>query len=91
MKSISIGPKFCCLGKFSLSEADLIRSKVVSNIRNKKRSRSVLTKKEHMALQQLKKDPRIIITKADRGNVTTVLDKEWYDHKINKMLDDQET
>ena len=44
-----------------------------------------------MALQQLKKDPRIIITKADRGNVTTVLDKEWYDHKINKMLDDQET
>jgi len=91
MKSISIGPKFCCLGKFFPSEADLIRSKVVSNIRNKKRSGSVLTKKEHMALQQLKKDPSIIITKADKGNVTTILDKEWYDHKINKMLDDQET
>jgi len=32
-----------------------------------------------------------MINKADKGNITTVLDKEWYDHKINKMLDDQET
>jgi len=76
----------------SPSEADLIiRGKVVSTIQNKKRSRSVLTRKEHMALQQLKKDPSIIITKADKGNITTVLDKEWYDNKINKMLDDEET
>ena len=66
------------------SEADLIRGKAVSTIKNKKRSRSVLTKMEHMALQQLKKDPSIIITKADKGNITTVLDKEWYDNKINK-------
>jgi len=73
------------------SEADLIRGKVVSTIQNKMQSRSVLTKKEHMALQQLKKDPSIIITKADKGNITTVLDKEWYDNKINKMLDDEET
>jgi len=42
-------------------------------------------------LQQLKKDPSIIITKADKGNITTVLDKEWYDNKINKMLEDEET
>ena len=76
----------------SPSEADLIiRGKVVSTIQNKKRSRSVLTRKEHMALQQLKKDPSIIITKTDKGNITTVLDKEWYDNKINKMLDDEET
>jgi len=34
-------------------------------------------------LQQLKKDP--IITKADKGNIITVLDKEWYDHKIKKF------
>jgi len=73
------------------SEADLIRGKVVSTIQNKKRQRSVLTKKEHLALQQLQKDPSIIITKADKGNITTVLDKEWYDNKINKMLDDEET
>jgi len=45
------------------SETDLNGGKVVSTVRNKKRSRSVLTKKEHMTLQQLKKD----ITKADKG------------------------
>jgi len=39
----------------------------------------------------LKKDPSIIIIKAYKGNITTVLDKEWYDNKINKMLDDEET
>jgi len=44
-----------------------------------------------MALQQSKKDPSVIITEADKGNITTVLNKEWYDHKINKMLDNQET
>jgi len=49
-----------------------------------------MTKKEHLDLQQLKKDPSIIITKADKGNIATVLDKEWYDNKINQMLDDEE-
>ena len=48
-------------------------------------------KKKHVALQQLKNDPTVIITKADEGNITTVLDKECYDHKIKKMLDDQGT
>jgi len=37
------------------SEADLIRGKVVSTTRSKMRSRSVLTQKERMALQQLKR------------------------------------
>jgi len=35
-------------------------------------------------LQQLKSDPTLIITKDDEGNITTVLDKECYDHKIKK-------
>jgi len=39
-------------------------------------------KKEHMTLQRLQKDPSIINTKADKGNITTVLDKEWYDPGI---------
>ena len=39
------------------SEAEPIRGKVVSTIQSKKRSRSASTKKEHLALQQLKKDP----------------------------------
>jgi len=42
-------------------------------------------------LQHLKKDPSIIISNADKGNITTILDKEWYDNNMNKMLDDQET
>ena len=42
----------------------------------------LIRRKKLIALQQLKKDP--IITMADKGNITTVLDKEWYDHKIKK-------
>jgi len=66
------------------SEADLIRGKVVSNTRNNKRSRSVLTKKEHKALQQLKKDPSIIITKADKSNITIVLTKSCMTTRLIK-------
>jgi len=50
-----------------------------------------LTKKEHVTLQKLQKDPSIMITKADKSNITTVLDKEWYDHKTKKMQDNRET
>jgi len=32
-----------------------------------------------------------MITTADKGNITTVLDQEWYDNMINKMLDDEAT
>jgi len=63
------------LRSISPSEADFIRGKLVSNIRDKKQSKSVL------ALQQLKTYPSIIITKADKGNITTVLDKTlWPQH-----------
>ena len=42
-------------------------------------------------MQKLQKDPSIMITKADKSNITTVLDKEWYDHKTKKMQDNRET
>jgi len=92
MKSISIGTEFCSCSLICTSilasvedglrgiipsEADLIRGKVVSTIRNNKRSRSVLTKKEHKALQRLKKDASILITKVDKGNIIIVLDQLW--------------
>jgi len=54
------------------SKADLIRGKVVSNIWNNMRSRSVLTKKVHMKLQKLTKDPSIIITRP-----VTSLGHQW--------------
>jgi len=38
------------------NDTDLNCGKVVLTARNKKRSRSVLTKREHMTLQHLKKD-----------------------------------
>ena len=58
---------------------------------HKKRRRiSVLTKRERMAFQRMKKDPSIIITHADKGDITTVSDRKWCDIKINKMLDDRE-
>jgi len=39
-------------------------------------------------LQQLTKYPSIIITKADKGNITPVLDRVLWPN-INKILDDQ--
>jgi len=54
------------------SGADLISRKVVSNMGNNERSRSVLTRKEHIALQPSKKNQSTIITKDDEGNITTV-------------------
>jgi len=44
----------------------------------------VLTKEEHMTLQQLKKDSSIIITKADKGNITTALTMSGMTARLTK-------
>jgi len=76
---------------FSQRSWHIIRGKVVLTVQIHKREVVKFWRKIHMALQPLKKDPNILITKADKSNITTVLDKQWYDNKTNKMSDDQDT
>ena len=46
---------------------------------------------ERQAINRLKNDDTIVIAKADRGNVTVVLDKVDYDSKIEEHLTDKAT
>jgi len=39
----------------------------------------------------MKNNPNIIFTKADKGGVTVALDKNEYTHKIDEMLNDNDT
>lgn len=41
--------------------------------------------------QFLQKNPNIILTRADKGNITVALDKETYKLKINEILQDDQT
>ena len=49
---------------------------------------SNLTNEEKQALRNLLKNKKIIITHADKGNCTVVLDKSDYDSRINDLLSD---
>ena len=46
---------------------------------------------ERQAINRLKNDDSIVIAKADKGNVTVVLDKVDYDSKIVENLNDEAT
>ena len=46
---------------------------------------------ERQAINRLKNDDTIVIAKADKGNVTVVLDKVDYDSKIVEHLNDEAT
>ena len=62
------------------------------DVLNKKhRSISNLSIKEKKALKNLQVDKNIVITKADKGNCTVVIDEEKYEEKIFKLLNDKDT
>ena len=41
---------------------------------------------EEEALKELKRNPKIVVMKADKGNVTVVIDSKNYVQKVNTML-----
>ena len=50
-----------------------------------------MTKTERKAIKELKKEDRIVILKADKGNTTVIMDKFIYEEKINNMLSNTTT
>ena len=58
-----------------------------------KKNRSIpnLSIEEKKALKNLRDDTNIVITKADKGNCTVIIDKDKYEEKIFKLLNDKDT
>ena len=62
------------------------------DILNKKhKSIPNLSTKQKKALKNLRDDTNIVITKADKGNCTVIIDKDKYEEKIFKLLNDKDT
>ena len=71
--------------------ANITRSNIVSVINSSKTVPSNLTNKEKQALRNMSKNEGTIITHADKGNCTVVLDTSDYDSRINDLLSDSNT
>ena len=80
-----------CLYKVTGAEATRIRSKMVSAIKDHKPEPCVLSPEDRNALTELRNHPDIFTLKADKGNVTVVMNRNNYDNQIFKMLHDQST
>ena len=70
--------------------SSIIRSKVVDILNKKHKSIPNLSIKEKKALKNLRDDTNIVITKADKGNCTVIIDKDKYEEKIFKLLNDKD-
>ena len=71
--------------------SSIIRSKVVDILNKKHKSIPNLSIKKKKALKNLQDDPNIVITKGDKGNCTVIIDKDKYEEKIFKLLNDKDT
>ena len=67
----------------------IIRSKVVDVLNKKHRSIPNLSIKQKKALKNLRDNTNIVITKADKGNCTVIIDRDKYEEKIFKLLNDK--
>ena len=73
------------------SEADELRSEVVSTIKGGKKLTSNISKSERKALKDLQRDKSVVILPADKGRCTVVMDRPAYVEKCNNMLKDTHT
>ena len=69
-----------------VAQVMIARSKVTETVMSAKSPKSNLSKKEKIALQQLKSDATIKILKADQGNSTVVMDSSNYNFKVKDLL-----
>ncbi|CAH8464949.1 unnamed protein product [Schistosoma rodhaini] len=66
--------------------ANELRNKLMSALLRQKSQKSNMTKNELHALKQLRNDKTIIITKADKGNTTVIMNKIDYEKKAKEHL-----
>ena len=69
-----------------LGKAEELRGEVKANIKKMQPPKHNLTKEEHKAMEELKKDKTRMILTADKGVSIVVLDKEEYIKKADELL-----
>ncbi|XP_046387902.1 uncharacterized protein LOC124157319 [Ischnura elegans] len=74
--------------KLPKEEADELRGEVSRILLNSKTPVNNVNREEKKALRELRTNDDIIITPADKGNATVVMNKEDYISKINDLLND---
>ena len=77
--------------KIPNASANIIRSKIVNTLNQPNTHQPNLTSEQRKALQVLKKRDDLVITYADKGNCTVILDKLDYEEKMHKILNDNST
>jgi len=67
----------------------LARSKITQILSNTKMPPLNLSNDEMKALKELRSDNSIRIMKADKGNVTVIMDRQDYEDKLIYLLNDR--
>ena len=75
----------------STETKEIIRGKVASVLQSSVKPVNNLSKEEQLALSRLRKDDTIVITPADKGRVTVVMNKTEYREKMNNLVKDDRT
>nr|XP_054753538.1 uncharacterized protein LOC129259262 [Lytechinus pictus] len=83
-----VEPKLRFLSKAAANE---IRLKVTNALSDAKPPKPNLSKEEHSAIQDLRRNQSIHILQADKGNATVVMDQDVYDDTIEDILQDKDT
>ena len=75
----------------STEAKETIRGKIASTLQTSSGPVNNLTKDEQLALSRLRKDDSIVITPADKGRVTVVMNKTEYSKKMDNLVSDDKT
>ncbi len=75
----------------SIETKETIRGKVASTLQSSIKPVNNLSKDEQLALSRLRKDDTIVITPADKGRVTVVMNKAEYHEKMGDLVNDDKT
>ena len=70
---------------------NIIHGKIVNALNQPNTHQPNLTSEQRKALQVLIKRDDLVITCADKGNCTVILDKSDYEEKMHKILNDNST
>ena len=79
------------LSRIGSAEAQLARTRITGCLAKARPPPTNLSPAEQKAIRSLKQAEDIIITPADKGNATVVMDRTTYDGKIRTLLADADT
>ena len=73
--------------KLEQGVADKLRGRIKTTLKKAKTPRQNITKEEHKAIGELKRDNNRLVLSADKGVALVVMDKEDYVQKARELLD----